>query len=43
MDNKVIYDWELADMLRQINSQKKVVWMQQCFSCGLIDDIEALH
>ena len=43
MDNKVIYDWELADMLRQINSQKKVVWMQQCFSCGFIDDIEALH
>jgi hypothetical protein len=43
MDNEVIWNWEFADMLRQINSQKKVVWMQQCFSCGLIDDIEALH
>jgi tetratricopeptide (TPR) repeat protein len=43
MDNVVIWDWEFAALLEQIDSQKKVVWMQQCFSGGFIDDLEALH
>lgn len=43
MDNVVIWDWEFAAFLEQINAQKKVVWMQQCYSGGFIDDLEALH
>lgn len=43
MDNQLLWDWEFAAMLEQINSQKKVIWMQQCFSGGFIDDLEALH
>lgn len=36
----VIWDYDFADLTDQIICQKKVFWMQQCYSGGFIDNLQ---
>lgn len=40
MYGEVIWDYEFAALLDNINAHKKVFWMQQCRSGGFVNDLE---
>lgn len=43
LSNTKMYDDEFAALTNQIQANKKVFWMQQCFSGGFSDDLEDIN
>ncbi|MDY0282787.1 MAG: C13 family peptidase [Salinivirgaceae bacterium] len=40
MNDKLIIDYEFAQLVNPLPAHKKVFWMQQCNSGGFVDDLE---